>query len=215
MRKILLTSSGFENQRIMALFRQLLGKEPGSAKALFIPTAAIDADAIAVLPKCMNDLLSAGIPAANIAVFDLHRNMPYEELWPTMCLFHGAIRVSSRRVNDSGFAASLGQYLDVAASRRCERRERDRDPESAGNLAISTVPGRTQAVGTKGGKIDTYMPHIELTGNIAYDQGDDERLSNAIPRSRPSRSPSRGRACTYCSPEASQAVAGLSHWPQW
>jgi peptidase E len=66
MRKILLTSSGFENQRIMALFRGLLDREPGETKALFIPTAAIDAGAIAVLPKCMNDLLNAGIPPENI-----------------------------------------------------------------------------------------------------------------------------------------------------
>ena len=35
--------------------------KPADTKALFIPTAAIDAEAIEVLPKCMNDLLKCGI----------------------------------------------------------------------------------------------------------------------------------------------------------
>lgn len=35
-------------------FLEFLGKVPEQANALFIPTAAIDADAIEVLPKCMN-----------------------------------------------------------------------------------------------------------------------------------------------------------------
>ena len=78
MRKILLTSAGFETKNIMEVFHSLFDKESTNLKALFIPTAANDADAIAVLPKCMNDLLNAGILEDNIAVFDLHRNMPYE-----------------------------------------------------------------------------------------------------------------------------------------
>ena len=49
-------------------------------KALFIPTAAIDTDAIAVLPKCMNDLLKYGIQNKNIKVYDLHIGMELDEL---------------------------------------------------------------------------------------------------------------------------------------
>ncbi len=37
--------------------------------------AAINADAIAVLPKCMNDLLKCGIPDENITVYDMHEGM--------------------------------------------------------------------------------------------------------------------------------------------
>jgi peptidase E len=182
MRKILLTSSGFENQRIMALFRQLLGKEPGSAKALFIPTAAIDADAIAVLPKCMNDLLSAGIPAANIAVFDLHRNMPYEELcaYDVVYFTGGNPGYLLRRVNDSGFAASLGQYLDrgglyvgVSAGSVIATQNL---PDNLGYINCTLAVHRQ--IGTKGGKIDTsHCPHIELTGNnVILIMGDAEQV---------------------------------------
>ncbi|MCL2883898.1 MAG: hypothetical protein FWF49_00240, partial [Oscillospiraceae bacterium] len=80
MRKILLTSSGFETERIREVFRGLFEKPPAQLKALFIPTAANDPDAIGVLPKCMNDLLKAGTSKENIAVFDLHDNMNFNDL---------------------------------------------------------------------------------------------------------------------------------------
>lgn len=54
MRKILLTSSGFETDRIMEVFKSLFDIEPMQIKALFIPTAANFPDAISVLPACMN-----------------------------------------------------------------------------------------------------------------------------------------------------------------
>ena len=78
--RVMLTSCGLETEQIKGEFLGMLGKEPAEAKALFIPTAAIDADAIEVLPKCMEDLLKCGIPKENVRVFDLHRNMTAEEL---------------------------------------------------------------------------------------------------------------------------------------
>ena len=63
--RVLLTSAGLETEEIQDYFVELLDKDVASVKALFIPVAAIDADAIAVLPKCMNDLLKCGIPDKN------------------------------------------------------------------------------------------------------------------------------------------------------
>ena len=54
--RVMLTSCGLETKKIGAAFLEFLGKAPEEVHALFIPTAAIDADAIEVLPKCMNDL---------------------------------------------------------------------------------------------------------------------------------------------------------------
>ena len=68
--RVMLTSCGLETEQIKEHFLRMLGKESAETKALFIPTAAIDADAIEVLPKCMNDLLKCGIPKENIKVFD-------------------------------------------------------------------------------------------------------------------------------------------------
>lgn len=80
MKKIILTSAGFENKAIERVFLGLLGKEVVSARALWIPTAAIFDDAKAVLPKCMDDLLNAGISKEDIVVYDLDHEMTYEEL---------------------------------------------------------------------------------------------------------------------------------------
>ena len=49
--RVMLTSCGLETEQIKEHFLQMLGKEPADTKALFIPTAANNADAIEVLPK--------------------------------------------------------------------------------------------------------------------------------------------------------------------
>ena len=61
MKKVILTSAGFENRIIEDKFINLINKPRNEIMVLFIPTAAINADAIAVLPECMNDLLAAEI----------------------------------------------------------------------------------------------------------------------------------------------------------
>ena len=78
--RVLLTSAGLETTKIKEYFVDMVGKEMSLVKALFIPTAAIDADAIEVLPKCMNDLLKCGILNKNINVYDLHAGMEIEDL---------------------------------------------------------------------------------------------------------------------------------------
>ena len=55
--RVLLTSAGLETEEIKDFFVKLTDKDMSLVRALFIPVAAIDADAVAVLPKCMNDLL--------------------------------------------------------------------------------------------------------------------------------------------------------------
>ena len=72
--RILLTSTGLETTEIKDYFVNMVGKDMNLVKALFIPTAATDAGAIAVLPKCMNDLLKCGIQDKNIKVFVQNSN---------------------------------------------------------------------------------------------------------------------------------------------
>ena len=78
--RVLLTSAGLETVEIQKRFMEMINKDMAETKALFIPTAAQDADAIAVLPKCMNDLLKCGIDNKNVRVYDLHTGMSVEEL---------------------------------------------------------------------------------------------------------------------------------------
>lgn len=172
MRRILLTSAGLETNAIMQAFLRLLPRSAGCCRALFIPTAAIDADAIAVLPKCMDDLLRAGIPRENIAVFDLHRSMEDGELLQYDCIYFtgGDTRYLLDRINESGFRIPLlryvgrgGLFLGVSAGSII----------AAGNLPgnlglLAATLSVHQPEGTPCGSIDPDAPgHIALTDRSA------------------------------------------------
>lgn len=111
--KVLLTSAGLETKEIQAYFMGLFRKDMASVKALFLPTAAIDAEAIAVLPKCMNDLLKCGIPNEHIKVYDLHTGMSMEELrrYDVVYLCGGNTQYLLGRINETGFGKILMQYI--------------------------------------------------------------------------------------------------------
>lgn len=111
--KLILSSAGLENEVLKSQFLKLLDKDVKDVHPLFIPTAAIDPGAIAVLPKCMNDLLKCGIPEENITVFDLHRNMSPEELkqYDLVYLTGGRTAYLLERINETGFRESLLGYI--------------------------------------------------------------------------------------------------------
>jgi peptidase E len=81
---------------------------------LFIPIAANDVDAISVLPKCIQDLLNAGVEKDRITVFDLHRPMSFDELkhYDVVYVTGGNPHYPLERINDTGFNQSLTQYID-------------------------------------------------------------------------------------------------------
>ncbi len=80
MRQLILTSAGFENPEITKLFFNLVGKSPSQTKVIFVPTAAIDEESKAVLPKCMNDLIGNSIPEENIYVYNLDTPIDISEM---------------------------------------------------------------------------------------------------------------------------------------
>lgn len=169
---ILLTSAGFENGNIKEKFLNCADKEPGLIKALFIPTAAIDADAIAVLPKCMNDLLSCGIPKGNITVYDLHKEMALGELkrFDAVYICGGNSQHLLGRINELKFNIVLTEFV---------RQGGVMVGVSAGSIiAARNLPGNLGymncrlsvhcASGDTSGKIDfTACPEIRLTNDQA------------------------------------------------
>ena len=112
--KLLLTSSGLETETIKNTFVSLLDKPCQNVHALFVPTAAIDADAVEVLPKCMHDLLRCGIPKENIRVFDLHEGMALAELmqYDAVYLTGGSTAYLLSRLRDTDVADTLLAYLE-------------------------------------------------------------------------------------------------------
>ena len=137
---------------------------------MFIPTAANNISAIAVLPKCVNDLLNAGILEENINIFDLHCGMSIEELckYDVVYFTGGDPHYLLQRINDTGFNKSLalfvdrgGVYVDVSAGSLIATNS------LSNNLGyINCTLSVHMETGTKNGSIDvSNNPHINLTAN--------------------------------------------------
>ncbi|MCL2092801.1 MAG: Type 1 glutamine amidotransferase-like domain-containing protein [Treponema sp.] len=114
MKKIILTANGLENQNIGNLFLDLANKKPEDIKAVFVPTAANNAGAIEVLPKCLHDLLDLGILDQNIHIYDLHYCMEYEELSVYNAIYFcgGSSQYLLNRINATGFHVPLKQFVE-------------------------------------------------------------------------------------------------------
>lgn len=167
--RVMLTSCGIETEKIKEHFLQMLGKNTSDATALFIPTAAIDADAIEVLPKCMNDLLRCGIPKQNIKVFDLHRNMPSKELqsFDVVYICGGSTSYLLQRINESGFRHTLLSYIQDGGFVI---------GVSAGSLIFAeNLPNN---LGLLGKNMDVHCKKSSVTGRIHLPLDEDIKLSN-------------------------------------
>lgn len=167
--RILLTSAGLETEEIKECFMDMAGKDMSIVKALFIPTAAIDADAIEVLPKCMNDLLKCGILNKNIKVYDLHAGMAIEELqqYDVVYLCGGNTHYLLERINDTKFNKSLMEYINdngfvIGVS--------------AGSLIFSN--NLNDNLGLIDTKLDVHCAAGEKRGKLTYPLKDNVKLTN-------------------------------------
>lgn len=167
--RVLLTSAGLETEEIKEYFMDMLGKDMPLVKALFIPTAAIDAGAIEVLPKCMNDLLKCGIQNKNIKVYDLHAGMKMDELqqYDVVYLCGGDTSYLLERINATGFHATLMDYI---------RSDGMVIGVSAGSLIFSNnLPDNLGLINTK---LDVHCAEGERRGKVAYPLKENVRLTN-------------------------------------
>lgn len=167
--RVLLTSAGLETEEIKEYFVKMLGKDVSEVKALFIPTAAINAGAIEVLPKCMNDLLKCGIQNTNIRVFDLHTGMGTAELqkYDVVYLCGGETRYLLERINATGFRTALMEYIKGNGMVI---------GVSAGSLLFSNnLEGNVGLINTR---LEVHCPDGEVRGKVAYPLKDHVRLTN-------------------------------------
>lgn len=167
--RVLLTSAGLETEEIKEYFMDMLGKDMSLVKALFIPTAAIDAGAIEVLPKCMNDLLKCGIQNKNIKVYDLHAGMKMDELqqYDVVYLCGGDTAYLLERINATGFHAALMDYIRSGGTVI---------GVSAGSLIFSNnLPDNLGLINTK---LDVHCAEGERRGKVAYPLKENVRLTN-------------------------------------
>ena len=110
---VLLTSSGLDSQSVKDAFFSMLNKHISEVKALFILTAAIEVDAIRVLPKCLDDLTECGIKEENITVYDLHYPIDAEltDLFDVVYICGGNTEYLLRRMNEKMFSWKLLKYI--------------------------------------------------------------------------------------------------------
>ena len=167
--RVLLTSAGLETEEIKEYFVNMADKDMSLVKALFIPIAAINADAIAVLPECMKDLLKCGILDKNIDVYDLHAGMKFEELqqYDVVYLCGGNTRYLLERINATGFNKSLMAYINdnglvIGVS--------------AGSLIFSN--NLENHLGLIDTKLDVHCATGEGRGKLAYPLKNNVKLTN-------------------------------------
>ena len=167
--RVLLTSAGLETKEIQDYFMSMINKDMSLVKALFIPTAAINAGAIAVLPKCMNDLLKCGIKDENIKVYDLHTGMSTEELhrYDVVYLCGGDTYYLLERINETGFNKTLMEYIQSDGLVI---------GVSAGSLIFSN--NICDNLGLIDTKLDVHCAEGEKCGKAASPLKDNIRLTN-------------------------------------
>ena len=129
MKKILLTSAGFDNKKVADKFLELVNKPVEEIKVLFITTAAIEVDAIMVLPACIEDLTKVcGIKVDNIEVYDMHKPLSKEEIkkYDAIYMCGGKTKYLVERLNEDNhkelinyFIENGGVYVGVSAGSTC------------------------------------------------------------------------------------------------
>ncbi len=111
MKKILLTSTGFENENIKNTFLELLNKKPEEAKILFIITAANDPDAVRILSKCLDDLTICDIPDENITIYDMHKPIELNQ-YDAIYVCGGSTEHLVERMNEINFKQTIDKYIE-------------------------------------------------------------------------------------------------------
>ena len=167
--RVLLTSAGLETTEIQKYFMDMINKDMSLVKALFIPTAAVNAGAIEVLPKCMNDLLKCGIQDKNIKVYDLHTGMTTEELqqYDVVYLCGGDTYYLLKRINETGFNKTLMEYIHL---------DGPVIGVSAGSLIFANnIPDNLNLIDPK---LDVHLADGEKRGKVSYPLKDNIQLTN-------------------------------------
>lgn len=114
MKKILLTSTGFENDNIKNKFLELLNCNIANAKILFIITAANDPEAVRILSKCLGDLTGCDIPDENITIYDMHKLLSQDEInkYNAIYVCGGSTKYLVDRIAELNFKPSIDKYIE-------------------------------------------------------------------------------------------------------
>ena len=112
--KLLLTSTGLKSKVFKDEFLRNVGRDISQVKVIFVPTAANDDEAKALLPSCKADLTNLGILESNLLVYDLDYELPFDEgsQYDAIYFCGGSTKYLLERINAIGFSETLRKLLD-------------------------------------------------------------------------------------------------------
>jgi len=170
--KAILTSAGFDNDRLVPVFLNLFDRPVESAKALFIPTALNTPDAREYVHVFLEDLYKVGIIDSNIDEYDLDKPFDSRRIIDYDVVFTcaGDSQYLLNRVNKVNFGIALesffnnnGVYIGVSAGSDIMALNL---PENLGYLN-ATIKCHARE-GHEIGPLDTSsVPLVKLTDNQA------------------------------------------------
>ena len=113
MKKILLTSTGFDNKNLEKIFLDNLVKPVHDTKVVFVPTAANDEESKSVIPFCIQDLTNAGIEESNIMTYDCDHVLSLETLMTFDAIYvcGGSETYLMEAMNKIGFTSVLKEAI--------------------------------------------------------------------------------------------------------
>lgn len=170
--KALLTCAGFDNDSLVPVFHDLLGRKVDDVKALFIPTALNTPDAREYIHVFKEDLYKIGVADENIDSYDLEEPFDEEKIrdYGIVFICPGDPGHLLRRVNEVKFANALevffnngGVYIGVSAGSDIVALNL---PDNLGYLN-ATIQCHSKE-GHPAGILDTESaPFVKLTDNQA------------------------------------------------
>lgn len=114
MKKLFLTSAGFENPLVKKQFLKLIDKPPSEIKVIFVPTAARTRQELHYVKESKKELLSAGVRDPNIKTLKLNHKILYKEVasFDVIYVCGGNTFYLLDKVKKSGFDRVINRFVE-------------------------------------------------------------------------------------------------------
>lgn len=114
MKKMILTSTGLDNDNVRNEFLNMLNKPVNQLYCLFIPTAANDKESQQMIPLCFNELTDIGILPGNIVTYNCDRYISQDELsaYDVVYVCGGDENYLMKKINEINVANELKKAVE-------------------------------------------------------------------------------------------------------
>ncbi len=114
MRKLLLTSAGFENHRIGETFLELVHTSPSEITVIFIPTASRTKEEMKYVEMARKEIIGLGVKKEHVKTLDLDHDIRYQEVkdYNVIYVCGGNTFYLLQKVRETGFDMIVKQFVD-------------------------------------------------------------------------------------------------------